>query len=348
MHNQTAIRPGPLSTALAFTGIVLTLSAGPVQAQSGAPAPATTSTPTAAETRQLVKSALERAAQHWGSAGVMKGGGTAGAAQSGAAPAVGQAVFTGEAAVAGVALAQAAVLLTATGLALDVHLSRSGSLWKYGNPYGMPKEDIAFPLNRQERAKRARLARPTVPEPFPVPEPDDGESDKPRAGRIYATYTRYNRKTGLYYSGRTSMIIDLNKDWRKQARMAVAARHRNRHNHDDENAEPGGPAFLDAVLDTYAAGGAVDYSQRYRDVGYLAIRGREQQLIDYHGARRAKARGIKTFVGGAQSDTKPGEALTENAIRGVARDNANGEIFHAAANLAFGEIAPYTGDTRYE
>ena len=35
--------------------------------------------------------------------------------------------------------------------------------------------------------------------------------------------------------------------------------------------------------------------QRYRDAGYLAIRGREQQLIDYHGARRARERGLKNF-----------------------------------------------------
>ena len=39
--------------------------------------------------------------------------------------------------------------------------------------------------------------------------------------------------------------------------------------------------------------------------------------------------------------------LTENAIRAVARDNPFGQIFHATANLAFGEIAPYTGDTRF-
>ena len=103
-----------------------------------------------------------------------------------------------------------------------------------------------------------------------------------------------------------------------------------------------------ALLDTYAVGLAVDYGQRYRDVGYLAIRGREQQLIDFHGARRAREREIAKFDGGAQSDTGRGGALTENAIRGVAKNNPYGQIFHGAANLHFGEMAPYTGHRSFK
>ena len=101
------------------------------------------------------------------------------------------------------------------------------------------------------------------------------------------------------------------------------------------------------MLDRYAVGLAVNYEQRYQDMGYLAIRGREQQLIDYLGARRASERGIEEFHGGAHSDSAAGERLTENAIRGVARDNPYGEPFHAMANLLFGELAPYTGDKRF-
>lgn len=138
------------------------------------------------------------------------------------------------------------------------------------------------------------------------------------------------------------MEIDLNLPWRPQAEAAVRARDAN--HHVDENAEPTDPTFGPAVLDQFTVGYAVNYAQRYRDVGYLAIRGREQQLIDYYGARRAREIGVTNFSGGAQSDTNPGTPLTENTIRGVAKDNLLGEVFHAAANLAFGELAPFTGN----
>lgn len=57
--------------------------------------------------------------------------------------------------------------------------------------------------------------------------------------------------------------------------------------------------------------------------GYLAIRGREQQYIDYLG-------GI-------------GSPRVANTIRGVSRFNPYGRTYHAAANLMFGSIADYTG-----
>ena len=57
--------------------------------------------------------------------------------------------------------------------------------------------------------------------------------------------------------------------------------------------------------------------------GYFAIRGREQQYIDYLG-------GI-------------GAPRVANTIRGVARFNPYGRAFHAAASLTFGSIADYTG-----
>lgn len=82
-------------------------------------------------------------------------------------------------------------------------------------------------------------------------------------------------------------------------------------------------------------------------MGYPAIRRREQELIDFHGAKRAKELGITTFHGGAQTDTAPDEPLTENKYRGVAKDNPFGVIFHAAANLKFRELAPYTELRRF-
>ena len=96
----------------------------------------------------------------------------------------------------------------------------------------------------------------------------------------------------------------------------------------DENAEPKGAVFDLAQTDRFDVGTAVDYSQRYDDVAYWRIRGREQQLID--------------FLGGARSDT--GEPYrTENAVRGVAKENPQGRRFHAAATESWGQLHPYTG-----
>jgi hypothetical protein len=58
-------------------------------------------------------------------------------------------------------------------------------------------------------------------------------------------------------------------------------------------------------------------------LGYWAIKGREQQLIDFHG-------GI-------------GNPQVANLIRGVWYFNPNGRIYHFLSDLAFGNIAPYTG-----
>jgi hypothetical protein len=58
-------------------------------------------------------------------------------------------------------------------------------------------------------------------------------------------------------------------------------------------------------------------------VGYGAIRGREQQLIDFHGG-----------VG------DPGVA---NLIRGVGKGNRLGRLYHQLSDQNFGNIAPYTG-----
>ncbi len=57
--------------------------------------------------------------------------------------------------------------------------------------------------------------------------------------------------------------------------------------------------------------------------GYAAIRGREQQLIDFYG-------GI-------------GSPKVANIIRGVGRYNIKGRVYHYTSNYYFGNIAPYTG-----
>lgn len=169
--------------------------------------------------------------------------------------------------------------------------------------------------------------------PFPY-EPDSGpdKDAKEKQGRIYVTYTKLNMKTRRYYSGRTSMVINLDKPLFPQARKAVDARDSTHHIDIDENDEPQGPAFQGAEIDRFDVGTAVNYENRYRDIAYLRIRGREQQLID--------------FYGDAQSDTRKAGVpdRTENAVRAVAQDHQLGRQFHEAATAQWGMLAPYTGD----
>jgi hypothetical protein len=169
------------------------------------------------------------------------------------------------------------------------------------------------------------------PDWVPPPHPSEPERDRrEKRGRIYVTYTKLNKKTGRYYSGRTSMVIHMDKPYRPQAESAVRARDSN--HHVDESDEPRGSGFLGAEIGRFDVGTAADYEHRFDDVAYIRVRGREQQLID--------------FYGGAQSDTRrKGEPdRTENVVRAVARDHKLGRQFHEAASGKWGMLAGYTGD----
>ncbi|MFF8610710.1 SpvB/TcaC N-terminal domain-containing protein [Streptomyces sp. NPDC015346] len=296
------------------------------------------------ETVFVAASALQRAYVAWGgNAAVLAGGGTAAAAAAPAAaaaspeaaPAAAPAAVSGEAAglVAAVVAAQA-LAAYAMALMVKLHMQRSAAIVRSGNPLGVPAQASAFPTVEAQRL---------IHSPFPIPQPATEAERKrrePRLGRVYVTYTK-KHKNGRVYSGRTSAVIDLNKPWRPQAEAAVKARDVN--HHVDERAEPEDPGFGPAELDQFAVGYAVNYGERYRDLGYLAIRGREQQLIDHHGMQEAARLGVKDFKGGAWSDTDSGPRLTENDKRGVDKDSIMGELFHHAAVLEFGEYAPFTG-----
>ncbi|MET0403450.1 MAG: hypothetical protein ABW123_13640 [Cystobacter sp.] len=165
-----------------------------------------------------------------------------------------------------------------------------------------------------------------VPPPGSAPRSEIDESTGKRLGRIYVTYTKRNKTTHRYYVGRTSMIVDLAEPLRLQAALAVLLRDKNHHL--NENAEPKGTVFNGAEVDKFDVGSAVDYERRYDDVAYWRVRGREQQLMD--------------SMGGARADT--GEPYrTENVVRGVAKDNPQGRMFHDAASSLWGQIYPYTG-----
>jgi hypothetical protein len=167
---------------------------------------------------------------------------------------------------------------------------------------------------------------PTQASPGVAPKPEPDKSDEKRLGRIYVTYTKLNKTTHRFYAGRTSMVVDLTKSLALQAIAAILLCDKNHHM--DESAEPENAAFADAEVDRFDVGSAIDYGQRYDDVAYWRIRGREQQLID--------------SLGGAHSDT--GEPYrTENAVRGVAKDNPRGRRFYEAATELWGLLHPYTG-----
>jgi len=117
----------------------------------------------------------------------------------------------------------------------------------------------------------------------------------------FVTYTRIG-PTGKVYSGRTSGFGDP---------QSIVNRRVADH---PERLKGFGPGNFDR----WASGVA----------GYEAIRGREQQLID--------------FNGGAQSDG----GISANIIRGVSKTNDNGYARWTASNMMFGPLAPYTGTPR--
>jgi hypothetical protein len=234
------------------------------------------------------------------------------AAEAGAGGAAGEVVVAGGAVVAAVG-SGFLVCLTASAAAEGEKTPIDIADTYYGTHFGDVKGWVQGQYSTQ-----------APPGAAPKLAPD--ESDQKRLGRIYVTYTKLNKKTRLYYAGRTSMVVDLSQSLELQAFAAVALRGKNHHL--DENDEPRTTAFALADVDRFAMGTAVDYSRRYDDVAYWRVRGREQQLID--------------SLGGARSDT--GEPYqTENAVRGVSKDNPRGRPFHGAATEAWGELHAYTG-----
>lgn len=169
------------------------------------------------------------------------------------------------------------------------------------------------------------VSSPLAP-PSGRPDAESARESKKKRGRLYATYRKLNTRTKLYYSGRTSMVVDLSLPLRLQALLAI--QYRDMNHHVDENEGPKDASFEAARLDVFDTGSAIDYNQRYDDPAYWRIRGREQQMIDFHG--------------GAQSDTgKP--YRTANVVRAVAKDNPRGKRFHDAATMRWGELHRYTG-----
>ena len=124
------------------------------------------------------------------------------------------------------------------------------------------------------------------------------DSEKPR---WWVTYTKTNPTTHKTYSGRASGY---------GATPLDVVRQRDLSHHMSENGY--GPAVLDKFIKQQDA-----VSQGF---GYAATRGREQQLIEFHGGARSS--------GGTSG----------NAINGISPSNPLREVYLGASNLAFGPL----------
>lgn len=122
--------------------------------------------------------------------------------------------------------------------------------------------------------------------------------------KTFATYVLVNPRTGQVYIGRTSGYDSPEQLVRKRYSGHTILRNE---------------GFIIDPSAPYE-------SAAYGDFGELAVRGREQQLIDYYGGPRSRK--------------------VRNIIRGVSKCNPAGEEFHEASDELFGNIADYTGDLR--
>jgi hypothetical protein len=117
--------------------------------------------------------------------------------------------------------------------------------------------------------------------------------------KVYVTYTLTNPITGQRYAGRTSGYGD--------PYTLVLSRYRYHHMK--------ALGFMNPKIDVATVG----------LLGYPAIRGREQQLIDLYGKAQSE--------GGTAG----------NRIRGVGKFNLNSQFYHTMSNIHFGLLYSYTG-----
>ena len=239
-------------------------------------------------------------------------------------PEGGPAVEAGASGAAGEVVVMGGAVVAAVGSGLLVCLTASAAADGKKTPIEIADEYYDTHFGDVQGWAQGQYSTQASPSAALQHEPD--KRDKKQLGRIYVIYTKLNKTTHRYYAGRTSMVVDLAQSLPLQAVTAVLLRDKNHHL--DENLEPRSAGFFSPEIDRFDVGTAVDYGRRYDDIAYWRIRGREQQVMD--------------SLGGARSDTGA-PYRTENAVRGVAKDNPRGRQFHAAATNLWGELSPYTG-----
>lgn len=175
----------------------------------------------------------------------------------------------------------------------------------------VPPSDETSPVPWQSAQRSPKESPRTIDVAPNAPGPDEEPDQGPL---IYVTYFKVHPTEGRVYVGRTRGYGD--------PQSIVDARDVGHH----KDAEGYGPAQLDEF--TVAT---LPFVARHLDPAYQAIRGREQQFID--------------FFGGAWSDVGEHSTASGNSIRGVAADNPLGKLYHNMASQVFSEeLHPYTGD----
>ncbi len=153
------------------------------------------------------------------------------------------------------------------------------------------------------------------------------QAEKERTDRTrpwsYVVYEKLQPSTGRVYTGRTMGPGD-----------AITVMNRRDAAHLIMN-EPLRPDRFDPAVPS----GYVTLVGSFSSFGYSLMRGREQQVMDYHGGALSE-RGYSYNVPGYGGRTR-----ATNWIRGVSKDKKGGYIFWATSTLHYGQVWDFTGYT---
>jgi RHS repeat-associated protein len=181
-------------------------------------------------------------------------------------------------------------------------------------PIPLPGPPAPSPNKNPKRKTDPKPKTGPGDDPHPVPK-DKPRKDKKDQTYRYVTYTKSRTVNGrtFVYSGHTSGY---------GTPQQIVARRDIGH---DMTAKGYGPAAVESEVPATLPPELFE-----ADPSYWAMRGREQQVID--------------FYGGAQRDPnrKP-NSLSGNDIRAVSKRNKWGKRYHDASDATFGPYAPYTG-----
>ena len=214
------------------------------------------------------------------------------------------------------------------------YMQRTGSIVRYGSPYGTP--DRGFPPELQARARKLYEPQPTpspAPEPKPVPAPEPAPKPKPRTDDdkrrqkrelYYVTYTKVNLVTGELYAGRARGLVAVSARPHPDEYLPIITFREGAEGKNIIMGDRFGPAVIENV-----ARATRPLWDRWNHPAYQAIRGREQQLI--------------YLQGGAWSDVGRANTNSGNSIPGVRADHDLRFKFHDRSNEYFGRLAEFTG-----
>ena len=163
-------------------------------------------------------------------------------------------------------------------------------------------------------------------EPYPIDIVEENDWDDPDDDLKYVTYLKQNAALSLVYVGRSHGRGSCDD---------IAATRNMRHHKEAEG-------FFGYTLDACTVA-TKSHSNRGSDPSYWAIRGREQQVIDFYGGAWSQ---FTTWPNRACCSAHildcSRQATSGNVIRGVGKYNRQRYVYHAAANAKWGEKAGLT------